>query len=168
MERYYYAEGERHNLVPDTKQVAIDTGVTRSTGQEKALEAVEITSKLPGGMVLVRAGDVSATILSELDRLGATQHVYRRGRTTIVFLPEVRVEFDDAAQRKGALEAAHSSGVPIDVIDDCAERLSLRPQSGSGDDALDLANFIYERAHPASASARMLQVVPRPATRKTS
>jgi hypothetical protein len=80
-------------------------------------------------------------------------------------MPEVRVELE-GDQHAAALDAVAASKVAADVTDDTPERLSLRPRSGKGEDALDLANFIYEHARPAAASVRMVQVVPKPGVKK--
>jgi hypothetical protein len=43
------------------------------------------------------------------------------------------------------------------------DRIVVRPESGSGADALKTASAIYEHARPAAASARIVQVIPKPA-----
>ena len=59
---------------------------------------------------------------------------------------------------------AFSDEQPIgaaEASDESAEGLVLRPTSGRSDDALTLANYIYEQAHPAAATVRFVQFVPR-------
>ena len=80
-------------------------------------------------------------------------------------MPEVRVELDKD-QHGPALDAVKASQVRAQITDDTPERLSLRPESGSAEDALDLANFIYETARPAASSVRMVQVVPKRGVQK--
>ena len=72
----------------------------------------------------------------------------------------------EGGQREAVRQAMKTSHVGAEVTDDTPERLSLRPVSGSGDDALDLANFIHENAQPAASSVRMVQVVPKPAVKR--
>jgi len=76
-------------------------------------------------------------------------------------MPEVRVEFDPD-QHAAALKAAAGSSVPMSVVESAPDRLSLRPESGKGEDALDLANDIHERLGSVTSSVRMLRVVPHP------
>ena len=77
-------------------------------------------------------------------------------------MPEVRVEFE-SGQHAAALRALGESKVPAEITNDAPDRLALRPRSGKGEDALDLANYIYEQhIRPAASSVRMLQIVPRP------
>ena len=76
-------------------------------------------------------------------------------------MPEVRVEFE-SGQHAAALRALGESKVPAEITNDAPDRLALRPRSGKGEDALDLANYIYEHIRPAASSVRMLQIVPKP------
>jgi hypothetical protein len=85
----------------------------------------------------------------------------------MVPLPEVRVEFDSAEQRKAVLRLLAEGDLPQHTIkENSDERIVVAPASGLGDDALKIANEIYERASPAAASARFIQIVPKPAVRR--
>jgi hypothetical protein len=160
MGRYFYAGGERKALDPVDDRVAIDTRGAARAGLGDAVSALPVVSQLPGGMTIVDRATLSAELCERLKATGLVQPVYRSGNALVVVLPEVRVELE-ADQRAAALDAIDASRVAAEVTDDTPERLSLRPRSGTGEDALDLANFIYERAHPAASSARMVQVVPK-------
>jgi hypothetical protein len=160
MARYYYAGGEKRALEPVDDRLAIDTRAAANAGLGDAVSAVPVASRLPGGTAIVDRAAVSGELYRKLETAGAVQPVYRSGSALVVLMPEVRVELE-GDQRAAALEAIRASDVAADVTDDTPDRLSLRPQSGSAEDALDLANFIYERAKPAASSARMVQVVPK-------
>jgi len=127
-----------------------------AAGQRRELD-------LPSGMVVINRASLSDDATARLSATGVAQPVYRYGNALVVFLPEVRVELD-VGQSAAVADAAAASTVPSIVTDSSAERLSLRPRSGSAEDALDLANFIYESARPAAATVRMLQIVPQPGT----
>ena len=160
MARYFYAGGERHELAPVDDRLAIDTRGAAGAGLGDAVSALPVASRLPGGMAIVDRAALGDELQARLRAAGAVQPVYRSGAALVVPMPEVRVELE-GDQRQAALAAVEASRVAADVTETTPERLSLRPRSGSGDDALDLANFIYEHARPAAASVRMLQVVPK-------
>jgi hypothetical protein len=160
MTRYFYAGGERHALEPADGPLAIDTRAVAAAGLGDIVAVLPIRSKLPGGVVLVDRADCTDEIFARLNRAGVIRSVYRSGRAFVVPMPEVRVEFE-GDQRADAIRALGKSPVPADITEDTPDRLALRPRSGKGDDALDLANYIYEHAHPAASTVRMLQVVPK-------
>ena len=161
MTRYYYAGGQRIELEPDDRYVAVDekaadaAGVTVESGTEPA-------RRLPGGVIVSPRSDLSETGLERLSRAGALRPVYRRDRAMVVPLPEIRVEFDNAKQRAAVKAAISQAPCEAEVSDEGADGLLLRPASGRSDDALALANYVYEHAHPAAASVRFVQFVPKP------
>ena len=161
MKRYYYADGQRRTLEPVDDRIAIDVRGATSAGLGDRVAALPIASRLPSGMSIVERDAVDAALREQLQASGLVQPVYRSGSALIVLMPEVRVELE-GDQRAAAHAALDASPVAADVTDDTPERLSLRPRSGSSEDALDLANFIYERAQPAASSVRMFQVVQKP------
>ena len=161
MTPYFYAGGERHSLEPAGDWLAIDTRVTVNSKFENDVAALRVGSKLPGGIILVERKDCADSLRVHLETLGAIRSAYRSGNAVVVLMPEVRVEFD-AGQHDNAVRAVNNSQVPTEITEDAPDRLALRPHSGSGEDALNLANYIYEHAKPAASSVRMLQVVPKP------
>ena len=158
MARYYYAGGKRQSLDSVDDRVAIDVRAAHAEGL--AVDSLPILSKLSGGMIIVAKKAVSGELLARLTAAGAAQPVYKSGGAFVVLMPEVRVE-TDAGQHEAAIHALNASHIEADIIDRTPERLSLRPKSGSSEDALDLANYIHEHAHPAASSVRMFQVVPK-------
>jgi len=166
MRRYYYALGRKVALTPDARRVAVNASKAATQGLDNVVQlAHRSTTKLPGGLALVSRADLRSEDVVRMTQSGVVQSVYRHGPSTTIPMPEVRVELDPG-QRKAALEAARSSRVEAEITENSDERLVLRPISGSGDDALDLANFIFEKARPASSSVRMVQVVARPDVRR--
>lgn len=141
-------------------RLAVDTRSAAGAGLGDVVSALPVASRLPGGMTIVDRAAVGDELYERLSTAGLVQPVYRSGAALVVLMPEVRVELE-GDQHAAALEAVGAADVAADVTDDTPARLSLRPRSGRGEDALDLANFIYERAHPAAASVRMFQVVPK-------
>ena len=165
MTRYFYAGGERHALELADGPMAIDTRAAAAAGLGDAVAVLPVRSKLPSGVVLVDRVACTDELHARLDRAGVIRTVYRSGGAFVVPMPEVRVEFE-GDQRGDAIRALGTSPVPADITEDTPDRLALRPRSGKGDDALDLANHIYEHAHPAASTVRMLQVVPKATTRR--
>ncbi len=161
MKRYFYAGGEQHELVPEPRQVAVDTKAAELAGLGSEVAALTVTSRLAAGLVLVERAGLDAALANRLDQAGATRSVYRSGAVLVVPMPEVRVELEPD-QRDAAIAALGGSGVPAHITADEPGRMSLRPDSGDADDALDLANHIYEQVHPAASGVRMVQLVPKP------
>src|SRR5262245_58952423 len=145
---YFYAGGKRQELEAVDDRLAVDTRGAASNGLGDVVSELPVVSKLPAGMVIVDRGSLGKAAYERLNAAGLAQPVYRYGSALVVLMPEVRVELEDD-QHAAALGAVQSSTVPAQITDDTPERLSLRPRSGKGEDALDLANFIYEKARPA-------------------
>jgi hypothetical protein len=160
MARYYYAGGKRIELETDDELVAVDEKVASVAGEQIAVAAAN-TRRLPGGVTVVPRADVDHIHLERLAQAGALRPVFRRGATVLVALPEIRVEFDTAKQRKAIKDAI--PGAPHDVVvsDESSSGLVLRPKSGSSDDTLAVANYLYEQAHPLASSVRFVQFVPK-------
>ena len=161
MARHFYAGGERHTLETAAEWLAIDTHAAAAAGLDREVAALTLESRLPGGIILVDRGACPDDLAARIDAAGAARPAYRSGRAVVVLMPEVRVEFE-SGQHAAALRALGESKVPAEITDDAPDRLALRPRSGKGEDALDLANYIYEHIRPAASSVRMLQIVPKP------
>lgn len=169
MPRYYYASGERVPIEPDEAQVAVDVGrAGKSAMREIAKQAgSQATRGLSDRVVIIERSTLGTKRMAALEAAGAVQSVYRHEQAMLVPLPEVRVELDPG-QRKKVLAALKKSPLPLQVTADGEERIVLRPDSGSGDDAISIANYLYEAAHPASASVNFLRFVARPDTVRRS
>jgi hypothetical protein len=163
MGAYYYAAGRKVELEDDDEHVAVDQKVAQEAGLGRQVAASAEASRQSGGVVLAERSALGEDTLARLRQAGALQPVYRRNRAVIVALPEVRVEFDNSDQRRAVMDMlAESPSLQHTITENNDERLVIRPASGSGDDALQMANEIYERAHPAAASVRLIQFVPKP------
>ncbi len=161
MTRYYYAGGRRIELEPDDRYVAVDERAAGAAGVSVEAGSAPVR-RLPGGVTVSPRASLSEARLERLSKAGALRPVYRRDRSVLVALPEIRVEYDNARQRAAVKAAIPHAPCEAEVSDESAEGLVLRPASGRSDDALALANYIYEQAHPASASVRFVQFVPKP------
>ncbi|MEO7855290.1 MAG: hypothetical protein ABIR94_24010 [Rubrivivax sp.] len=160
MTRYYYAGGRRIALEPDDQYVAVDEKAAGAAGLP--LEAGNApVRRLPGGVTVSPRSSLSEARLERLSQAGALRSVYRRDRSMLVALPEIRVEYDNPKQRAAVKAAIPQAPCEAEVSDESAHGLVLRPTSGRSDDALVLANYIYEQAHPAAASVRFVQFVPK-------
>ncbi len=153
---FYYASGQRVELELDHEHTALDLSQA-SAAQRKALQP------------LGRA--VSATVLLLNSQARAHVHpastpgalplpVFKSGAALLVALPEVRVEDDDPAALARVVawlcaEPGHGS-----VTDKRAGRLTLRAGPALHFGAVTLAREAVERCQVASASPRLLRVVP--------
>jgi hypothetical protein len=163
MGAYYYASGQRVELETDDEHVGIDRNAARRAGLEEQITTAPSIAGQSGPVAVAPRAALSQEALASLRAAGALQPVYRRNRAIMVALPEVRVEFDRPEQRKGVLKFLADHKVPPhSITDQSDDRLVIKPASGRGEDALTIANAIYEGAHPASSSVRFLQFVPKP------
>ena len=96
----------------------------------------------------------------ELSRRGAYQPIYRRGDSMVVFLPEVRIE-DERPEYQRKILSLLKRLEPELTIDQHSYKAKVKPKSGRGADALELANQIQETICPDFVQARMLRVTPR-------
>jgi hypothetical protein len=166
MPAYYYAGGRKIALENDDEHVAVD---------QQAAEKAGLTSSLPAqgpqrgnGVVLTSRSALDPAILARLRSAGALHPVYKRDHAVVVALPEVRVEFDTDAQRSAVMAfLAKREPAEHSIVEQTNDRVIVRPASGSGDDALRMANDIYEHAHPAAASVRFVQFVPKPSVTRS-
>ena len=167
MGAYYYASGRRIELDSDDEHVAVDRGAAKRAGLDEHLPADTKAAGANPPVVVAPRSELDAATLASLRKAGAIQSVYRRDRAVMVPLPEVRVEFDSAEQRKAVLRLLAEGDLPQHTIKESSDdRLVIAPASGLGDDALKIANEIYERTKPAAASARFVQIVPKPTARR--
>jgi hypothetical protein len=165
VKRYYYAGGKRVTIEEDDTRVAVDISRAGAAGLQKVIAGVS-GPRLPGGVVVTERSALDKEGLERLRKAGALRPVFRHDRAVMVGMPEIRVEVDDETQRQAVLASIDRSPHPVEISEQGDDRLLLRPTSGSGDEALEVANFVYEQAHPAAASIRFVQFVPRPDTRR--
>lgn len=158
---YYYAGGERISIEPDDAQVAVDPTKAMEADLRSAVERAARGTHLPGGILLLPRSALDEPWLQRLRESGALRTVYRRGQVLIIPLPEIRVEFDDPEQRQAVVDSIPQAPYPVKVAEKHADRMLLMPVSGNSEEALAIANFVYEHARPASAAVRFLQVVPK-------
>jgi hypothetical protein len=161
MGAYYYAGGERVDLEPDEEHVAVDQAVAKEAGLNVKIRAASAAREGAGVVVTPRSSLTSHT-LSQLEKAGALQPVYRRDNAVVVAMPEVRVEFDSPVERGRVKRLLRPKASRVSVTEDTTDRLVIKPLSGKGDDALNLANRIHERVNPAAVSVRFVQFVPKP------
>lgn len=162
MAGFYYADGEKVRLEAEDTLVALNrAGAERAGFGKQIAGALAAARRLPGGVHLTERALLTADVLSSLREAGAIQPVYRHGRALLVPMPEVRIEFA-AAQRGAVLDALAHPPSPVAVEEQSDGRIVLRVNSGNGDDAIEVANYVYEQARPAMSAARLIQVVSRP------
>lgn len=167
MGTYYYSGGRKLLLERDHDHVAVDQRAAERAGLGAMLLDTNGLVQRGVGVLLTPRSALEESTLASLQEAGALQPVYKGDKATIVVLPEVRIEFDDAKQKSSVMAALSDATAPaFEIIDDGEDRLVVRPTSGHGDDALKLANYIHERAHPPSATARFMQFLPKPSLQR--
>ena len=165
MDNYYYAGGRRISLKRDDDLVAFNQAAAASSGVDvRTLNAASGLRRGAEGVFVAPRASLPDEQIASLRRKGSLLPVFRRDRVILVALPEVRVEFDDAQERNAVKALLASTAVKVSVTQDVDDLLVLRPSSGNADEALRLANRIYECAKPAASSIRFIQFVPKPGT----
>ena len=158
MGAYYYASGKKIELDDDADHVAVDQQAAARAGIDIPASAVHAA----GGVIVAPRSAFDEPALDRLRQAGALLPVYKRDRAIVVALPEVRIEVDNAQQRAKVMKILDEASADHTIDDAGDDRIVVRPASGNGEDALQIANRVYERAKPASASVRFVQVVPKP------
>jgi len=161
---YYYAGGMRVELLEDHEHVCVDPGRDSSAWPDALADVVANARQQPGGIAVVPRSVLGDDALTALAAAGALRPVFRHGSALMVALPEVRVALDNAQQRASVEALLADAACPMVVTAASPDGLVLKPASGRASDALQMANRIYERAHPAASSVRFLQFVPKPDT----
>lgn len=160
MPTYYYSQGRKVPISRDRKRLAVVMSKVHPTLLGVLRRAAQST--IPGPMLIVERASMSPREIEQLEKAGATRTVYKQGDTSMVPAPEVRVEFDKRSERAQVMSALAQSAIPSEILDDTEDRLVLRAISDSGDDAVDLANELTEKARPGMSAARMIRIVARP------
>jgi hypothetical protein len=168
MSESYYAGGRKVEIDRDHSYVAVVSDVAKEAGLDAQVEvATKGSQRGGGGVLLVERDALDDKMLTSLRDVGALQPVYRNDQAVMVALPEVRVEFDTAEQRQAVIDVlADPRALPHKIVESTDDGLVVAPTSGKGEDALKLANDIQERGHPAAASVRFVQFVPKRETRR--
>ncbi len=163
-EAYYYAHGCRVPLVPDDEYVAIDMErAAQAKLPPKAQTHLHETARGGrGDILLVRREDLPTQIYALLENEGAFQPVYRHEGSRLVILPEVRGEDARKGSRVRLREWIKAQKCEAKIVKERGDQVVLRPTSGSGSDALDLANRIHEELAPEMVQVRMIRVVRKP------
>ena len=160
---YYYANGQKIKLEPVDEFRAIDPHRIRSgTKLRRDVEKLirDTGSRAYRNVSIVPTEAVPVEMSEELSTRNAFQPVYKRGDSMMIFLPEVRIEEDRPEYRK-KIQSMLKKLEPDLSIDQRSYRTKVKPKSGRGADALDLANEIQETVAPDFVQARMLRVTPR-------
>ena len=167
MSESYYAGGRKVELDRDEEYVAVVQEAARKAGLDAQVQtATKGSPGRGGGVVLAERSALDEKTIASLRDAGALQPVYRSSQAVIVALPEVRVEFDTAEQRDAVMHVlADRDLLPHTISQSTDDGVIVQPLSGRGDDALRIANEIHERGHPAAASVRFIQFVPKPKVR---
>ncbi len=163
-EAYYYAHGRRVPLVPDDEFVAVDIARAAqknipSTVQTQLRETARWSR---GDILLVRRKNLTDQIYTLLENEGAFQPVYRHEGSRLVILPEVRTEDARKGSRARLRKWIEAQSCGAKIVKERGDQVVLQPTSGSGSDALDLANRIHEELAPEMVQARMIRVVRKP------
>lgn len=155
-ERYYYAGGKRIELSPADDLCAV--GDPEKAGL-KPLTA-DIGRSLGGGLRLLSKGELAVQKFTNPSI--CKYPVFRSGGVILVALPEVRIEESRESkwEKLNKWLERHRDDVTILRRDD--DRLVLSPVSGSGADALTIANDLTEEIGPEMAEARFIRITPRP------
>lgn len=161
MPEYYYSNGDRLPLKRDAARVAVQLPGGAVPGELRAV--IGDVKPLAGGIVLVDRKRISERLLQQLAENGQVYPVFVDRGVTIIAMPEVRVAVN-RRDRESVVEAIRHAPVAAAVTEEGAGKLVVRPASGSGDDALRIANHLVECNSTPRVAQRFVRIVPRPET----
>jgi hypothetical protein len=153
---YYYAGGEKIELVRADDLLAVEGNPARPARGAPS----PIGRALTDSLRLVHKDEIPSA-----QKPGKSKYpVFRSHGAIVVAMPEVRVEESRESERAKLDKwlAEHEHDVTVVSRDD--DRVVLRPVSGSGEDALTIANALAEKIGPEMAQARFIRVTTRPVT----
>lgn len=163
---YYYADGERITLELDAKHVGLDLDRVSSKALRQELEVLEPNLEhLRRNVYLADTDDLTESLIDELRKAGALQPVFAYSEGLLVALPEVRVEVEEPGKRSSLESLLKKKSTGADVVRDQGERVTIRPKTGSGLDALRLANLVTETVDPDLSQVRFLRYLRKPGRR---
>lgn len=157
---YYYAGKEKILLTPADDLFAVEGDDVR--GVDGASQPVG--RALTGGLRLITRDELGDTAKA----LGGSKPkypVFRSHGAIVVALPEVRVEESRTAHWAKLSKWLTEHGDEVTVVSSDGDRVVLKPVSGSGVDALTIANDLAKAVGPEMAQARFIRVTPRPGIR---
>lgn len=157
---YYYASGKRVSLELDSSFVVVDTKAA-APGDAHLWERV--AGRLLGAdLLLINRSDLSDLELKKLEAAGALGAVFNAQGAQIVPLPEVRVEDSSPAHLEEVTQWVRRNANRVEVVSNTKGRMVLKPRSGFGLGAIEIANELSEQLHPALAQARFLRFTDSP------
>lgn len=160
---FYYANGQPVELVLADDVVAIDEGILAQmhVPAEVAAPIERGMQRLVRGLALIPAATLPPGLRSRLDKRGAVQPVFRAQGATLVPLPEVRVEEsrpDKAQEVRAWLKKRQRTAA---IVSQRPGRVVIRPVSGRGVDALQLAVALHDEVGPELAQPDFVRLVRR-------
>ena len=160
---YYYSQGHRIELTPVEDPVALDLEVAQKAdvGGTELKGLRQKGRQLRGSLYLFERKKLTPGLLHQFGQANAQQPVFQHGNAIIVVLPEVRAESSPGEQESVLKMLQQTDTVPAEVVKASGANLVLRPKSGSGIDALHLANQLYEHVNMVMAHPRFIRLVPK-------
>ena len=161
---YYYAGDKRIPLERDNEFVAVDTSqLERAELPYKLrLKVNKFSRPIRQDLSLVKCKDLTNKLRERLEEEGVLQPVYQYEDSHIVVLPEIRAEDASAAMRAKIRNWVTTHKSLAKIVKELGNQVILKPVSGSGSDALELANQIHEELVPEMVQARMVRILPKP------
>jgi hypothetical protein len=148
MQVFYFADGKKVALEPVEDLIA----------QSKAVD-----DQLPKSVTLIKKGKEAAAGTRGTKDASLEYPVYSSDASGyIVALPEVRVQEESVEPSTKFANWLRKNKTRIVVIGQKRGQTIIRPVSGKGEDAIEIANEIYLAIKPAMSQPRFLRVIDRP------
>jgi len=164
---FYWAGGRKVPLTASADvAIDLDSGAGAQLAEDSLAALRDGGRRLTSSLLLVpRSAAVAALGEEGASARGVHPVFHSEDGSLVVVLPQVRVEGSDPERLAALGRSLTTAAVPAHVTDQTAERLTLEPDSGRGEDALALANTLAESPDTDLAQARFLRVVRRPGPR---
>jgi hypothetical protein len=135
--------------------------VNRKSSSAEFTKALRGGTGLTQGYTLINTSEIDAALVTDALTSGEGQPVFESHGTTIVVLPEVRVEESRGAKKLATIRhwlASRAADVDVAEADG---RFEIHLRSNKGVDALILANQISEELAPEMVQPRFVRLLRR-------
>lgn len=159
---YYHASGKKVPLAVDEDSLAIDVGVVEKL-PKKLRDVVSSTGRSVSERIrLVSRNALSKETFAALQDCSGLLKVLHAAGSRLIPLPEVRVEESSPRALRIIRSWLKTHADQVEILRDNPGMMVLRPRSGSGIDAVTVANDLVENAEASSATPRFLRIARKP------
>lgn len=172
MVKYYYYGSRKIRICTSKKYVLIDVGCNNSDLTNIFFYIKNSGRHIIETFVVIEKNKIDKNDFSKLIKHGCVSPIYKFIKLTdeqglIILKPEIRIEYhlNNDKSQKLILNVLKAKNIDVSIIESTGlDYVDIKLKSNNGNDALALANFMFEK-YPkivASASSRKIFIMPKP------